>query len=451
SAEVKGGNNVAQIQRSIQDLSKSTQLTAREMGTLRSATFQLAKQNDNTISGIRNSIGAFRGLQEQAKIGGREFQRYGAEIEKLQGKLKALDGAAQTAGSSLGKNIAAGLATAGIGRAVQGVTMQAANFEGELRKAAAIEGGSGSMEVLRKEIEAVASVAAGTPTQVAALATALSRAGFSAKETSEALRGIVLGAEATDTAFDRMGGIASTVLNTFGMKTSDTARVIDIMVKSANSANQTVEDLGEALTYSGSVANSLGVSVADLSGVIGLLADAGIRGSRAGTTLSTGLNRLQIAAGGGDSEMKELVRGSAKMTEAMKRLGATVLDTEGKLRPMDQVLVAVKRQMADFSNTDRAIMAKALFGEEAGRGFLALLSRSEEEITSMISKVRDSGGAAQETREKMRGFGDSVKVLGGNFENLQNQVGGMIGAALKPLIDGLNVAIGETQKLPEPI
>ena len=189
SAEVKGSANITKVQRSLQDLAKGSQVTARQMGTLRSATFQYARANDTTIAGIRNSVTAFRGLQEQAKIGSREFTRYGAEIQKLERKLRGLDGTAQKAGASLGKNLATGLAAAGIGRALQGITAQAGRLDAELRKAAAIEGGAGSFGILKKEIEAVASVAAGKPTEVAALATALSRAGFSAKETTDSLRG----------------------------------------------------------------------------------------------------------------------------------------------------------------------------------------------------------------------------------------------------------------------
>jgi TP901 family phage tail tape measure protein len=451
SAEVKGGGNIDRVKRSLQDLAKGGQTTAKDMNALRAATFQYARANDNTIAGIRSSIGAFRGLQEQAKIGSREFNRYGAEVQKLEAKLRGLDATAEKAGASLGQKLAAGLAAAGIGRALQGITQQAASFDAELRKAAAIEGSAGSFDTLRQSVEGVAAAAAGTPAQVAALATALSRAGFSAQETAQALDGIVKGAEATDTAFDRMGGIAATVLNTFGMQAGETGKVIDVMVASANSANQTIEDLGEALSYSGSVAASLGVDMADLSGVIALLADAGIRGSRAGTTLSTGLNRLQIAAGGADSEVQGLTRGNAKLAEAMNRLGAEVLDANGKLRPMDQVLVSLRQQMQGLSTTDRSILAKALFGEEAGRGFLALLSRSEEEITSMIGKVRDSAGAADSTRAAMDSFDLSLKRLGGNVQNVTNQIGGMVGAALKPLVDALNAALGAAAKLPEPI
>ena len=451
SAEVKGGANITKVQRSLQDLAKGSQTTAREMGTLRSATFQYARANDTTIAGIRNSVTAFRGLQEQAKIGSREFTRYGTEIQRLEGKLRGLDGTAQKAGASLGKNLATGLAAAGIGRALQGITMQAGRFDAELRKAAAIEGGAGSFGVLRKEIEAVAAAAAGTPTEVAELATALSRAGFSAKETTDSLRGIVLGAEATSVSFAEMGSIAADNMRAFGLQTNETGRVVDVLTQAANKSNQTVLDLGESMKYAAPIARTLGVPIDDLAGALGLLANNGIRGSDAGTALRTGLTRLQIAAGGADSEVANLTRGNAQLTKAMASLGSSILDTSGKLKPMDQVLIGLKQSFALLSTTDQAILAKALFGTEAGSKFQALLNSTEGSITSMFAATRNAGGVAAETRKNMEGFDFSIKVLGGNMEYLTNQIGDAIGVGLKPLIDFLNTAIGAAQKLPEPV
>lgn len=138
SAEVKGGGNIDRVKKSLQDLGKNSQVSAREIQTLRAATFQFARANDSTIAGIRSSIGAFRGLQEQAKIGSREFQRYGAEIQKLEGKLRGLDGAATAAGDSMGRRLAAGLASSlaaiGAGRAIGGsLTAVVASEESERR------------------------------------------------------------------------------------------------------------------------------------------------------------------------------------------------------------------------------------------------------------------------------------------------------------------------------
>jgi lambda family phage tail tape measure protein len=92
-----------------------------------------------------------------------------------------------------------------------------------------------------------------------------------------------------------------------------------------------------------------------------------------------------------------------------------------------------------------------LFGDEAGSKFLALLNSSEGQIKTMFAAVRDSGGVAEKTQKQMQGFDYAVKVLGGNFEYLTNQVGGAIGFALKPFIDVLNAAIGAAQNLPGPI
>lgn len=124
SAEVKGGGNIDRVKRSLQQLAQSSQVSARDMATLRSATFQFARANDNTVAGIRNSITAFRGLQEQAQIGSREFRRYSTEIQQLEQRLRGLDGPARQAGESLGQQLAAGLAaglaTIGTGQIVMG-------------------------------------------------------------------------------------------------------------------------------------------------------------------------------------------------------------------------------------------------------------------------------------------------------------------------------------------
>ena len=341
-------------------------------------------------------------------------------------------------------------ATAGAGRVAAGITRTAAGFEQELRRAAAIEGG-GNLDQLRQSIERVASTAAGTPTEVAALATSLSRAGFTAQETSESLQGIVTGAEATSVAFDQLGSIVSSSLRSFGLATSDTASVVDTLVQTANSSNQTILDLGEALSYAAPGARTLGISIGDLSATIGLLADNGIRGSRAGTSLSTGLNRLQLAASGSQEALFEITRGSAMLTKAMDTLGSQVLDAEGNLKPLDEVLLALKGSLDQLSAGQRVELTKALFGEEAGRGFQALLASSEEKIRSMFQTIENAQGKTEQVREEMRGFSDSMKVLGGNVENTTNAIGDKFIVVLQPLVDGLNTTLKAASELPKPI
>lgn len=134
SAEVKGGGAIDRVKRSLQDLGKSGQTSRMDMVRLEVATKNYARANDQTISGIRNSINAFRGLQEQARIGSAQFKRYGDEISRLEAKLNGLDSASQRAGSGLRQQLLSGLAAAGAGR-IAGGSIQAtvANVESERR------------------------------------------------------------------------------------------------------------------------------------------------------------------------------------------------------------------------------------------------------------------------------------------------------------------------------
>jgi tape measure domain-containing protein len=161
SAEVKGGSNITKVQRSLQDLAQGSRTTARDISTLRAATFQFARANDSTIAGVRNSIVAFRGLQEQAKIGSREFQRYGAEIQKLEGKLKGVDGAADKVNGgfngligSAGRLLAA---YAGI-ESLRFVFGNAAELESQTRSLEVLTGSAESAKQIVQELQQLGAV-----------------------------------------------------------------------------------------------------------------------------------------------------------------------------------------------------------------------------------------------------------------------------------------------------
>ncbi|MGA1562762.1 MAG: phage tail tape measure protein, partial [Gammaproteobacteria bacterium] len=352
---------------------------------------------------------------------------------------------------NLRDQLAAGLATLGAGRLAGSTIRTAANFDQEVRRAAAIEGGAGTYDVLRQEIEKVAAAAAGTPTQVAQLSVALSRAGFTAKETTEALAGIVRGAEATSLSFEEMGSIAADNLRAFGLQTNETGRVVDVLTQTANKSNQTVLDLGESLKYAAPIARSLGVPLEDLAATMGLLANNGIRGSDAGTALRTGLTRLQIAASGSNEELEGLTRGNVLLAKAMRSLGTQIIDTRGNLLPLDQIILRLRENLQQLSAGRRAEIAKALFGDEAGSKFLALLNSSEGQIRQMFGAVRDSGGVAEDTQKKMQGFAYTLEVLKGNIEIVGNAIGDSFGVVLEPLAKALNSVIGATQSWPKPL
>ena len=446
-AKVEGAKSVQDFKKQLTGLDKSSKMSKAQLGKMNIEINRMARAAGNTTKGLRNHIKALTLLRDRTEIGGRAYKRLGNEITGLKRKLKSLDGQV----ASTGQKLAGLLATVGMGRILRGVVGQASNYQAEVTKAAAIEGGGNRSEI-EQAITGTAQIAAGTPTEVAELATILARAGFDAREISNSLNGIVIGAEATGVAFADMGSIVSNNLRAFGLETENTTQLVDILVATANSSNQSILDLGEALKYAAPIARTLGISVNDTAGLVALLANNGIKGSEAGTALRSSLTRLQMAASGANGELLNLTRGNAKLTKAFSTLGADILDVNGNLKPMDEVILSLRDSFAQVENAgQKAEIAKALFGQEQGSKILALINQTDIDVAKLFETIRNSGNMSEQTRKNMDSFALTTKVLGGNFEILTNQIGGAFIAVLDPLAKILNELLTDFSKLPKPI
>ncbi len=446
-AKVEGAKAVDQFKKQIKGLDTSSKMSKAQLGKMNIEINRMARAAGNTTQGLRQHIKALTALRDRTDIGGRAYKRLGNQIDLLKKKMKGLDGQA----ISTGNRLAGMLATVGIGRLIKGSISGASSYEEELKKTAAIEGG-GNYSQIEEAVASTAQVAAGTPQEVATLATSLARAGFDADQISGSLRNIVAGAEATGTAFDVVGGIVADNINSFGLEIEDTSALMDILVAGANGANQTIEDLGVSLKYAAPVAKAFNLTVNDTVATISLLAQAGIRGSDAGTALRTGLTRLQLAATGAEGRLLGVSRGTQQLVKGFTSLSSDILDTNGQLKPMDEVLIALKRDLEGIGDLgQRAEIVTAIFGKEQGSKFLAMLGRSEQEIRNMFEATRNSEGVTLRTRKAMESFGLTTKILGGNLEVVTNQIGAAFIKVLDPLFKGLNNLLTAATKLPTPI
>jgi tape measure domain-containing protein len=209
SAEVKGGGNIDRVKRSLQELGQAAQVTKREKTALRTATLQLARANDGTIAGIRTSVAALRGLQEQAKIGGREFQKYGAEIQRLEGKLRGLDGtASQTNTRIAGMAAVAGrliAAYAGI-EAVRFVFGNAAELESQTRSLEVLTGSAERAKDIVQQLQQLGAVTPFTSTELIDTAKRLQAFGIETEKVVDITRRL---ADVSGATGAELGGLAT--------------------------------------------------------------------------------------------------------------------------------------------------------------------------------------------------------------------------------------------------
>lgn len=391
---------------------------------------------------LRDATGRF--IKAGQALGG-----LGDEAGQTLNQLRVLDGVIQGVAFSLSNSLVN--AAAATAASIQKVVGDFGRLDTELRKAAAAGGEAGGYDRLATVVDRVGIEAAGTQLEVAELATSLTRAGFSIKQVEGTLPGVVRGAEATGTAFDQMGNIVGSTLRGFGLEVDQTNRVVDVLVNTANASNASIEGLGYTMQYAAPVAKALNVSLEDVAAASGLMANAGIDASVAGTGLRTGLERLQKAAAGASGEALGLGRGSEILTEAMRALGANVTRANGELLPLDQALIRLKAGFDALATPKKVELASALFGDEAGSKFLAVLNQSTTDIQKMFDTIRASSGATDTARDAMQGFELKLQQLDGTLGSIGNVFGRVTAAALVPFIDAANLIVGGIAALPAPV
>jgi len=442
----------AQAQKAFNDLVSQAEKAAKEAGVR----FNRVKLQFETVSGdvipqkTLDQIGRVnKGFAEATQAVNAFKSATTAATRESAAGMNLLEAAVTGVAVSLTSRLtdAAGTALGSVKGLVQGFL----ELDGELRLAAAAAGETGGYQRLSQIVDKVGIDAAGTTKQVAELATSLVRAGFSISEVEGALAGVVRGAEATGTSFESFGNIVGNTLRGFGLEVDQTARVVDVLTNTANSSNASIEGLGYTFEYTAPIAKALGVSLEDVAAAAGLMANAGIQGSVAGTGLRTGLQKLQQAAGGASPEVLGLVRGQERLQQVMGKLGATVTDASGKLLPLEQVFLRLKAGMEKLNQADQVQLANVLFGDDAGSKFLSITNQSSSAITKMFTDLRNSKGATDTARTAMAGMGLEIQQLTGTMDSLRNNIGGVMAAGLRPLVQAANLAVGAVSGLPKPV
>ena len=269
-----------------------------------------------------------------------------------------------------------------------------------------------------------------TASEVAAGMLELSRAGFSAGESIEAISGILDIARGTATEMGESANIVAATIKQFGLRASDTTFIVDLLTKTANSSAQTLTDLGESMGYVGAVANAAGQDIRDVAATVGVLANAGIKGSRAGT----GLARI----------LKNMSTGKAQ--GILADLGIQVQDAEGNFRKISAVLSDLIAKTKALGSVEKLRIFEDLFG----RGAVSALSVTTEAFDEMRAKLADVAGTAKTTAAVMDdNLGGAWRRATSAVEGLALAVGGALDTSLRSLLNELKLVAGRLTEFVE--
>lgn len=362
---------ITQKQRALKD---AIGATSEKLETLKQAQEQAKQQLENGDLGqdkydalqreIIETEQELRRLQEEAASTSVALSK----IDQAGKKMEAFGDSVTSAGQKI---MPASMAVAGLGAAA---VKTATDFDEGMSKVAAISGATGDdLDALRDKAREMGAKTKFSATEAAAAMEYMAMAGWKTEDMLGGIEGIMNLAAASGEDLATTSDIVTDALTAFGMSADDSAHFADILAAASSNANTNVSMMGETFKYCAPIAGALGFSAEDTAQAIGLMANAGIKGSQAGTALRTIMNNLA---------------GEVKITgSALGEVTIATTNADGSMRDLSDILSDCRGAFSQLSESEQAAAAEALVGRNAMSGFLALMNAGDADIEKLSSSI----------------------------------------------------------------
>lgn len=367
-------------------------------------------------------VKTFKDAQDAVKT----FEKNSNSMTTAVGKVMQGTGAAMT------KYITTPLIGVGVAAAKVG-----GDFEAQMSRVKAISGATGdTFEQMKQQAIDLGAKTAFSAKESAAGMENLASAGFSAQEIMKAMPGLL------DLAAVSGGDVAlasentATALRGFGLEASEAGHVADVFARAAADTNAEVGDMGEALKYVAPVANSMGISLEETAAAIGIMSDAGIKGSQAGTTLRGALSRL--------------ARPTKAMQDTMDNLGVSFYDADGKMKPLKTQVELLKKAFEGLTPEQQQNALVTLYGQESLSGMMALIDKGPDSLGKLTKSLKDSDGAADDMARTMQdNMNSSIEQMFGAFESAAIVIQKILAPSIKKVADAISGLVEKFVSAPE--
>ncbi|HBJ1682572.1 TPA: phage tail tape measure protein [Clostridium botulinum] len=340
----------------------------------------LADAYRDTNGKIRYANGDLVKMQELTRAARKEARGLKSETQEVEKNTKGM-------GGGIGKiaKIAAGAFTAkkifDLGKAMMTTY---AEFEQGMANVHATMGkiSNDDYETLRSAAIKAGETTRYSSTQAAEALNYMALAGWDANQSAGALPTVLNLAAAGAMDIQMASDLVTDSMSALGLKFKDLEGFSDQMARTSQKSNTNVQQLGEAILTVGAVAKDAGLDTIGLNTELGILADSGYKGAKGGTALRNVLLNLT-------SPQKNVA-------DKLKELGVATADSNGKIRPLNSILIDLKKSMSGMTEAQQQQIKALIGGKENVAGLSILLDGAGEKYDTLSAKIRDSNGASQE-------------------------------------------------------
>ena len=366
-------------------------------------------ETEQALEKLEKQAGESAVALQKISVTGTNFQEVGGKIE--------------SAGKSL---LPVTAAVTGVG--VAGLKV-ASDFEKAMSGVQAITGATGEdFERLREVAINLGATTAFSSREVAEAMTEMAKAGWTTKQIIEGMAGVLDATAASGESLGTVATIVADAITGFGLSAKDSERVADLMTQAANSGTIGVSDLGESYKYVAPLAQSMGLSIEDVTTALSAMSMAGIKGSQAGTSLRTVLANM--------------AKPSSTVANAMDELGISITNSDGSFQSLEQIITTMRTKFSGLTDDQKAYYATALAGKEGMSGLISLLNLTQEEYDALTASMNNCSGVAGETAAVMQdNLQSKVEQLGGSLESLAIKLSEYVIPYLTGLVEKITAAI----------
>ena len=366
-----------------------------------------------------------RNLQTEADKTNTAFAKIGAAGEVMQNVGDKI--------SSAGEKLLP--VTAGITVLGTVAVKTGSDFDAAMSKVAAVSGATGDdLQALRDKAREMGSQTKFSASEAAEAMNYMAMAGWKTEDMLSGIEGIMNLAAASGEDLATTSDIVTDALTAFGLTAADSAHFADVLAAASSNANTNVSMMGETFKYAAPVAGSLGFSVEDTAEAIGLMANAGIKSTQAGTSLRSIMTALA---------------GEVKFCgESIGEVEIQTTNADGSMRELSDILADCRVAFAGLSESEQASAAQALVGKNAMSGFLALMNAAPADIEKLSGAISDCDGTSLSMAETMQdNLAGQLTILKSQLEELAISFSDILMPAIRSIVSRIQGLVDKLNQL----
>lgn len=404
----------------------------------------------DAIAATKEKLDSLKVAQEQAKqqlengeLGQDKYDALQREIVETEEELRRLQQEAATTNTALSKIDVAGKkmetvgnSIAGTGKKMMGVTTviggvgvaavkTAADFDSAMSQVAAVSGATGKdFDALRNKAREMGAKTKFSATEAAEAMNYMAMAGWKTEDMLDGIEGVMNLAAASGEDLATTSDIVTDALTAFGLSAKDSGHFADILAAASSNANTNVSMMGETFKYCAPIAGALSFSAEDTAEAIGLMANAGIKSSQAGTALRTIMNNLA---------------GDVKISgKAIGDVTIATTNADGSMRDLSDILADCRSAFGNLTESEKAQAAESLVGKNAMSGFLALMNAGQGDIDKLSSAIDNCDGSAEKMAMTMQdNLAGQLTILKSQLQELAISFGDILMPAIRSIVSKL--------------